>query len=342
MKLRSMFLTMAICAMPWIANAQPIQGIYVGAGAGANIPLATKNTPAAAGFHGQFDLDQKLGYDGRLSLGYALGNGWRFEAEGTLGQSDVKGVTGAAFITTGSGTVRNLGVMANALFDLDVGSPYVFPYLGLGMGYQSTRLSFVATRSSPTASLTASGSAGGAAGQIIGGFSFPIPNMPGLSVTADYRVMDILGGEKFSGTSSTGAPDSTTFRNQFVQSVIVGIRYAFNTPPPAGLTQPAPPARPQVQSYQVFFALNDASLDRRAEAVVREVARAATQGQKARIEVAGASGTEPYSQALADRRAAAVTAALVADGVPMGRASGDQLVTIGPDAGNHRMEVVSR
>ena len=40
---------------------------------------------------------------------------------------------------------------------------------------------------------------GAFAWQAIVGASFPVPNVPGLSLTADYRFMDILGGEKFGG-----------------------------------------------------------------------------------------------------------------------------------------------
>ena len=38
-----------------------------------------------------------------------------------------------AFAT--SGREEKYGAMANALFDLDVGSPYIYPYIGVGAGY---------------------------------------------------------------------------------------------------------------------------------------------------------------------------------------------------------------
>jgi hypothetical protein len=233
MKRRMVFLTvLAILTLGAIggAHAQPISGFYAGAGLGVRIPLDVKNTLAMPGFHGTADLEQKAGYDSQLSVGYAFGNGWRFEVEGNYGSSNVSGVTNAAFPAMGRGTIRDMGVMANTLFDLDIGSPYVYPYLGAGLGYQSTHLSGVTMlRTDTGASFTASGEKGAPAGQAIVGLSFPVPNMPGLSITADYRIMDVLGGAHFDVAPATGV---MKLHNQFTQSGILSIRFAFDTPPP--------------------------------------------------------------------------------------------------------------
>jgi hypothetical protein len=234
MKLRLMAL--ALCAvltglLTGTAHAQPISGFYAGAGLGVRIPLSTKATLLMPGFKGTADLDQKAGYDSRLSIGYAFGNGWRFEVEGNYGSGNVGAVTNAAFPAMGKGTIRDMGVMANTLFDLDIGSPYVYPYLGAGLGYQSTRLSGVTiARTDTGASFVASGEKGAPAGQAIVGLSFPVPNMPGLSITADYRIMDILGGARIEAQPPTGG---LKLHNQFIQRGILSIRFAFDTPPPA-------------------------------------------------------------------------------------------------------------
>src|SRR6185437_2944893 len=192
------------------------------------------------GVTGTFELNQAVGYDSRLSVGYALGNGWRFELEGSLGQGSISSVSGTRFPATSTGTVRNYGVMTNVLFDLDVRSPYVYPYLGFGAGYQSTRLDdFTVTAVGSPGSFSARGTTSGFAAQGIAGLSFPIPNMPGLSLTVDYRVMDILGGGSYHGKSSIGLAAGATpvagavkFHNQFNQSIMFGVRFAFDTPPP--------------------------------------------------------------------------------------------------------------
>ena len=327
MRLRPvLLLAFAVLTTSWAASAQPIQGIYIGAGAGLRAPTSPTNTPVTHGINGNFDIDEALGYDSNLSLGYALGNGWRFEVEGTFGKSNVKGTSGTTFRATGSGSVRNLGFMANALFDMDIGSPYVYPYIGAGVGYQSTRLDgFAMTATSKPLVFSASGDAGGLAGQAIAGVSFPIPNMPGLSLTADYRFMDILGGETFNGsTSAGGAPviSATKFHNQFNQTLMFGVRYAFNTPPPAAVAPRAsldtPPAGGGqmasdggVQTFQVDFGLDIATISDRTRWIVKQAADSARR-RDTRIEVTHAAS----DQALSERRARALAGALIGEGVP--------------------------
>jgi OmpA-OmpF porin, OOP family len=320
MRLRSIIPVLALSFAPWVARAQPIQGVYVGVGAGLRFPQSIKNTPLTPAIKGNFDLSQSLGVDTQLSVGYALGNGWRFELEGTYGRSSVSGTSGTSFPATSGGRVRNLGVMANALFDLDVGSPYVYPYLGVGVGYQSTRLDgFTLSRADKPLVFTASGDAGGFAAQAIAGVSFPIPNMPGLSITADYRFMDILGGETFNGTTSVGggAPvvSATKFHNQFNQTVMFGVRYAFNTPPPAGVAPQAMAEPTQPRTYAVNFGLDIVTLTDRDRSVVKAAAMDSLGRQTTHIAVTGNAST-PADRMLSQRRTEAVAAALIGDGVP--------------------------
>jgi len=322
MRLRSvLLLAFAVLTTSWAASAQPIQGIYIGAGAGLRAPTSPTNTPITHGINGNFDIDEALGYDSNLSLGYALGNGWRFELEGTFGKSNVKGTSGTTFPATGSGSVRNLGLMVNALFDMDIGSSYVYPYIGVGIGYQSTRLDgFAMTATSKPLVFSASGDAGGIAGQAIAGVSFPIPNMPGLSLTADYRFMDILGGEKFNGLTSTGgAPvvSATKFHNQFNQTLMFGVRYAFNTPPPAvpspqaSLDAPVGSGQDGVRTFQVNFGLDIAAITDRTRWILKEAAESARR-RDTRIEVTQVAA----DKALSERRARALEGALIGEGVP--------------------------
>ena len=131
MRFRSLPLATALLAMPFAAAAQPFQGIYIGAGAGYNLP---QNYPLAAG--GQ--LEPSGGFVGLGSIGYGLGNGMRFELEGNYRHAHL-GRSTTAF--SPSGSAQTYGVMANALFDLDVGAPWIYPYLGGGLGYAWTHLS---------------------------------------------------------------------------------------------------------------------------------------------------------------------------------------------------------
>jgi outer membrane protein OmpA-like peptidoglycan-associated protein len=362
MRLRSIILTFAGCVLVWAAHpgaarSQPIQGFYVGAGAGPRLPFPIKSSSLEPGVGGSFDLNQAVGYDTQLSVGYALGDGWRFELEGTLGRGGIRSVSGTAFPATSAGAVRNGGFMVNALFDLDVRSRYVYPYLGLGVGYQMTRLDgFVDTAAGKPGAFSASGTTGAFAAQAIAGLSFPVPNMPGLSLTVDYRIMDSLGGGWYHGMSSIGlAPGSAPLagsaqlHNQFDQTAMFGVRYAFNTPPPAGIaTQAAAAPRTEAQSYQVVFDPNKTTLSDRAHGIVRDAARASTRQGTMRIAVTGTGGAldgVADRQALSRQRASTVVAALVAEGVPrvaiLVLAAGDAAGVPG-QAGDQRVEVVTR
>jgi outer membrane protein OmpA-like peptidoglycan-associated protein len=90
---------------------------------------------------------------------------------------------------------------------------------------------------------------------------------------------------------------------------------------------PAVPPPPAQQAFQVYFDLNSTRLTPTARSVVQQAAAKARQGQVARVTVTGhtdTTGSARYNQRLSERRAAAVKAELVRDGVPS-----DEIVTVG-------------
>ena len=327
MRLRGAILATALLTTPIIAAAQPITGLYVGAGAGLHAAQDPKLTTFGTGFGtGQVSLNEDFGFNSNLAVGYGLGNGFRFEIEGNFARSDLRHLLGTPFPTTATGTIRNYGVMANAVFDMDIGVPWVFPYLGGGAGYQWTKLNAVnATALNGGFASSTSTQDGAFAVQGILGAAFPVPNVPGLSLTADYRFMDILGGGKYDGVVDNGGATTASqlkLHNQFDHDVVIGVRYAFNAPPPPAPPSPTPiatPAPAPARSYLVFFDWDRADLTERARAIVKEAADNSTHVQVTRIEVNGytdTSGTRTYNQGLSVRRAKAVAGELVRDGVP--------------------------
>ena len=87
--------------------------------------------------------------------------------------------------------------------------------------------------------------------------------------------------------------------------------------PPA--TPTAAPAPPPPSSYMVFFDWNKSVLTSRAQQIVGEAAGNAAKGKATQIAVNGytdTSGTARYNEGLSMRRAQAVAAELVRDGVP--------------------------
>jgi outer membrane protein OmpA-like peptidoglycan-associated protein len=325
-------------ALPLAAHAQPVQGLYIGAGAGYNLPMSPKAAGYGGGFShgsapagGDLRLNQNGGFAGEASVGYGFGNGIRLEVEGDFLQNNLNHVTGTAFPTTSNGNMRNWGAMANAYYDFNVGVPWMTPYLGVGAGYQWTHLNNVsATQAGGPFSFSSNDTRGAFAYQGIVGAAFPVAslpyvgmNVPGLSLTAEYRFMDVTGGEKFNAATDVGGTYTTStlkLHNQYYNTFLVGVRYAFGAapppPPPAPVAAPVPaPAR----SYLVFFDWDKATLSDRARQIIGEAAANSTKVQYTRIEVNGytdTSGTPQYNMGLSIRRANAVAGELVRDGVP--------------------------
>ncbi len=139
-------------------------------------------------------------------------------------------------------------------------------------------------------------------------------------------------------------------------TVLARISYKFGsvTPPspaPAPVAAPAPaPAR----SYLVFFDWDKATLTSRAQQIIKEAADNSTHVQYTRIEVNGytdTSGTPQYNQGLSVRRAQAVAAELVKDGVPRNAIAiqgfGETHLLVPTGAGvrepqNRRVEIIIR
>jgi OOP family OmpA-OmpF porin len=367
MTLRRLLLAASMLAGPFAlavggsgtASAQPISGIYVGAGAGVNLMEDQLVRPSPALGTPGMKMRYDPGFTGLGSVGYAFGNGVRVELEGNYRQNDVGRMPGTALPTSASGTQRNYGVMVNALFDMDIGVRWLFPYVGGGIGYEWTNWSNVQAVSTNGATrLDVSGTYGNFAYQAIGGLAFPIPHMPGLSVTAEYRFMGILGPQSFDGTLTSPAgvaQGNYDIRNNYNHSVLLGVRYAFNVaPPPVPAAPAAAPVAQPARSYLVFFDWDSARLNARAHQIIGEAAATIPKVEHTTIEVNGytdTSGSPKYNMALSMRRANAVAAELVRLGVPKqeiaikGFGETHLLVQTGPNVRepqNRRVEILIR
>jgi OmpA-OmpF porin, OOP family len=321
MRLRGALLALTLLAAPLAAKAQPFQGLYVGAGAGLFWPNGINVTTSVASSP-RPRIEPSLGFGTVASVGYALGNGIRFEIEGNYRQANIsrgQGPQAPLF----SGSLRGYGVMANALFDMDIGVPWLYPYLGAGVGYAWTNLNnFVVTPTTPgPGTVTSNGTAGSFAFQGIAGLAFPIPNVPGLSLTAEYRFVGTTAQESFPATiTPPSAPFPMKLNQQYSNNFLFGVRYAFNVAAPVPVAAPAAvPAQAPARSYLVFFDWDKATLTDRAREIIKQAADNSTHVQYTRIEVNGytdTSGTPQYNQGLSIRRAKAVQAELIKDGVP--------------------------
>ena len=331
MRLRDILMAGAAIGFPALALAQPIDGLYIGGGALWNYKQDEHVQPSpgvglAGGSRLRFDAG---GVGGVGSVGYGLGNGLRFEVEGDYRQNSVLQRGGTANPNAyGSSTQQDYGAMGNVLYDVDLrpfGVAFMTPYVGLGAGYQWSHLNGFTGVNDVTGRVAhIGGTDGNFAYQGIVGAAFPVAAVPGLALTAEYRFLGILGDQKFTGESylsgssyRTGNVDITENLNH---SVMVGVRYAFNTaPPPAPVPVVAPaPAVTPSRTYLVFFDWDRSDLSDRARQIIADAAQASTRVQTTRIQVQGnadRSGTPAYNQGLSLRRAQTVAAELVRDGV---------------------------
>ncbi|MGY4802325.1 outer membrane protein, partial [Teichococcus aerofrigidensis] len=249
------------------AAAEPIQGVYLGAGAGWNHSDRrglTAQGGAANYFDSTFSNRQgKLGFEegaiGVLSLGYGFGNGFRTEIEGSyrynsvdrMGgfQNRIGGQPGVAMNSI-DGEQHQYAVMANLFYDFQLPRWFpnmpvaVVPYIGGGVGYMWTDINSSGTQIGAAGNrVVVDDSAGSFAYQGIAGLSFPITAVPGLSITAEYRYTGALQ-TKFDGnvTSPTGVRSNGKFEMDQAHnhSALIGVRYAFNQPVPPAPVPVAP------------------------------------------------------------------------------------------------------
>lgn len=321
MKFRSALLAATVLALPVVAKAQPITGLYVGGGAGVNIMGNEDFKGNIAGGRvttGSKGIDAGVGPALDLSFGYGFGNGLRAEVQGLYTYNSFSG-------SNYGGHEQKFGPMVNVLYDFVNVVPMVQPYIGVGAGYMWAREDNLHFGAAPNVFTAGRSTEGSFAYQGIVGVAMPIPSAPGLALTADYRFLGLTGHRDYGGSFVSGGaavPGSVRSTNNYNNIVTVGFRYAFGAPPPPAPAAPAPMAAapsPISRSYLVFFDWDKADLTDRARQIVSEAATNSTKVQYTQLEVNGytdTSGTAKYNQGLSVRRAQAVAAELVKDGVP--------------------------
>ena len=389
MKLRSALLAATVVALPFAASAQPVTGLYVGAGAGVNITQQQniKNlsfptiAPLGAGLATTGNFNSNAGFAGLVSVGWGFGNGLRAEIEGNYRKNNLSGLNSTAFGGTQGGTdEQKFGAMANVLYDFNGISPWFVPYVGAGVGWIGVAEKFnffngfPFTARSTTGTLTNFGpgavnlngqdTVGSFAYQAILGAAFPLAQIaPGLAFTAEYRFMGTVNDRSYGGTATVfngagvaqaSAPATLKLGPTYNHAVLLGLRYNFGVAPPPPPPQPVAPAPAPTRSYLVFFDWDKYNLTDRARQIIAEAAANSTKVQYTRIEVNGytdTSGTPKYNLGLSIRRANAVKAELIKDGVPesaiTAQGFGDThlLVPTGPNVRepqNRRVEIIIR
>ncbi len=186
----------------------------------------------------------------------------------------------------------------------------VMPYLTGGVAFDYVHTHF-----------NLDGAAGGQGGIRIGptgGGGVDYALTPNWSIAAEYRYTDL---------SNHNVPDAPyTGHNFFTDNVVRAVlTYRFAPPPPppppapmpAAAPAPAPP--PMARTFLVFFDFDRYNLRDDARRVIEAAAANYKATGSARIEVSGytdLAGTQAYNMRLSQRRADAVAAYLMRQGVP--------------------------
>ena len=340
MTLRKALLAATVLALPMAAaQAQPVTGLYVGAGVGPNWRMDGDTQGNSI----KFDT----GWAAVGSVGWGFGNGLRVEVEGNYRYNDANGAaiavpgtsTSAAGTTTvtsrfgQAGRASTYGGMVNALYDFNMGWPVV-PYLGVGVGagwneYSGARTTVGTRTVAPGGAVSTANtvyqindSSVQFAYQAIVGVAYNLGAVvPGLALTGEYRFYGTLDPDltvsRVSGPAVPGVPGTISPTN-YNHSLLFGLRYNFGVAPAAApvAVAPQPPAPPR--TFLVFFDWDRADLTDRARQIIAEAAETSRRVQVTRIEVAGhadRSGDAAYNQRLSQRRADNVAAELVRRGV---------------------------
>jgi len=356
MKFRLALAAATCLALPLAAHAQPVVGPYVNLQGGTSIqyPLKSDLNFGGASLSGKFLF--RPSYVGLGGIGYGVGYGVRVELDGNyIHNTAVKADADGGGSSKLSGYANKYGPMVNVLYDLPLGLP-VYPYIGAGVGYQYVDGKY-GIGGNAVGTAHTSGVEGSFAFDGILGLAYPIAAVPGLSVVAQGTFLDLTESYKY-GLSITGASSRGTIKLDDSSFLLTGgLRYAlFPAPEAAPSPVPAPPPveapHPPARTYLVFFDWDKYNLTPRALQIISEAASDSKTAATTTLDVSGytdTSGTPVYNQGLSERRAKAVAAQLVTDGVPESEiaihAYGEThlLVPTGPgvrEPQNRRVEIV--
>ncbi|HET8997282.1 MAG TPA: OmpA family protein [Acetobacteraceae bacterium] len=333
MTFRGALLAAAMLALPVAASAQPVTGPYISLGAGVNLMQDEHMSGMSvagggvAGASGNLDLHPGPAFV--AAMGWGFGNGLRAEIEGNYRYNAFYGSSGfGPAVTHFGGHEQKFGGMVNVLYDFVGLTPMLQPYVGAGIGYEGVSEQNLHSFGDTAVFSGSNSTKGSFAYQVILGAAVPIQAMPGLALTAEYRFMGLVGDRSYGGTGTALSPlrtgaASVTMNDDFNHTFLIGVRYNFGqAPAPAPMAAPAAAPAPAVQparSYLVFFDWDKATLTERARQIIHEAAENSTRVQYTQIAVNGytdTSGTAKYNMGLSIRRAQAVAAELVRDGVP--------------------------
>ena len=350
MKLKTTLLA-AAATLAITPAAHAYQGLYGAIGAGLNYMQPDRDVSNDhAGGSGIFTFDSEADYDNGIgvyaALGYAWGNGFRTELEFSHRNNDIRHIApdpnGFSGLPEGtiSGDSTAIAIMANILYDFDLGSAFK-PYIGGGVGFADVDHDITGTNAAgaPIAPLTISYGPNQRvfAYQGIAGVAYELA--PQLALDVSYRYFGTRKQDVFGTLGGFPAEFATAYN---AHSLFAGLRWNFGAAAPVApqykdcwdgssvpVTAECPPQivdTPDVSldpiNFTVYFDYDKSNLTSQAQTLIQEAAARALANDIETVVVQGntdTSGSSAYNQALSERRGRVVRDALIANGVPADR-----------------------
>ncbi len=339
----------AAAATSLVASAAHAEGLYGAIGAGITQMVVDRDlesqAPAGVFFDSDADYDNGIGI--YTALGYKYASNWRTELEFSYRSNDIRHLTGDGLGFSGwpegtiSGDVSSYNFLANLIYDFDMGSSFVTPYVGVGAGISRLKADYSGTNPVAAFGLTTIAIDDGDlnfAYQGIAGLAFHLAE--NLMLDVSYRYFATEEAD-FTGTLAGGPAG---FRSEYAtHNLFAGLRWSFGAAPAPvqvqykdcwdGSSVPVsaecPPQLVEQQAATsepidviVYFDYDKSNLTPEAAELIREAASRALANDIETVKVEGnadRSGSSAYNEALSQRRANVVRDALVANGVPADR-----------------------
>jgi OmpA-OmpF porin, OOP family len=334
----SLAMAAALCASD--ARAQ----FYLGGEGGWTGLEGQRSTIAGVPINQSFDGGFNVG----ARAGYKMGP-WRFEGEYSYRQN---GSNLTRFGNRFNGTVETNSLMANTIYDFDLGW-LVTPHIGMGIG----GVALNGNLNAPVLGYRSKTSDVVFAYQAIAGVRYMIN--PVLAFDLDYRYRGTadatylspaftVGGVTVAAAKHTGSANTN--------NVVASLTYLFGAAPPPPYAPPPMPPAPPPQASRVFLVFFDWSKDTvtpEGMTIIHQAADAFRSGAAVQIQVTGytdRSGSPGFNQRLSERRANNVAKALSQLGVPQnqmmvsGRGENDNRVPTADgvrDPQNRRVEITA-
>ena len=180
-------------------------------------------------------LSYDVGYSGGAQVGFATGNGPRFELEYNYRNNGASTIATIGGTQGATGDLTSTNYMLNFLYDFDTGSQWV-PYVGLGLGMADVKANNIHSSATNQPGSFLSGGGSEFAVQFIFGAEYQVSDRFGITIdwrglwasntTFTYGIGCPSGGTGGAGACSSGSTGAIDY-DYWNGAANLGIRFKF-------------------------------------------------------------------------------------------------------------------